>query len=364
MRRFFSTKDDLKRQIPGRLVGVSRDVNGRAGYRLSLQTREQHIRREKATSNICTAQALLANMAAMYAVYHGPVGLKRIAQYVHTLTKVLAGGLKQLGYEIGQSVFFDTISVRLKTTAQDVISRAESQGINLRLIDDRTIGISLDETGNLREVAKLLEVIHGKQTGINIEQLESDAHPGFPSHFERKSQYLTHPVFNTHHSETEMLRYLHRLQARDLSLTTSMIPLGSCTMKLNATAEMFPVSWPEFSKLHPFAPASQTAGYAQLFKDLEAWLADITGFAASSLQPNAGSQGEYAGLLAILEFHASKGQSNRRICLIPTSAHGTNPASAVMAGFTVVAIACDQQGNIDVLICGRRHQSMPGNWRA
>ena len=345
---FFSTKDEFKRQIPGRLVGVSRDANGQPGYRLSLQTREQHIRREKATSNICTAQALLANMAAMYAVYHGPGGLKRIAEYVHTLTKVLASGLKQLGYQVGPAAFFDTISVVVKGAAKEVITRAEAQGINLRLIDASTLGISLDEAASLREVEKVLEVIHGKQTGIKVEQLASDLRTAFPAQFERKSQYLAHPVFNTHHSETEMLRYLHRLQARDLSLTTSMIPLGSCTMKLNATAEMFPVSWPEFAKLHPFAPASQTAGYAQLFKDLEAWLADITGFAASSLQPNAGSQGEYAGLLAILEYHASRGESNRSVCLIPTSAHGTNPASAVMAGFRVVAVACDQNGNIDV----------------
>jgi glycine dehydrogenase len=346
---FFSTRDELKRQMPGRLVGVSRDVNGRPGYRLSLQTREQHIRREKATSNICTAQALLANMAAMYAVYHGPGGLKRIAEYVHKLTRVLAEGLKQSGLQAGPAVFFDTIQVHAPGgSAAELIARAEARGMNLRAIDDKTVGISLDETSSLAEVAKLIEVIHGKPSALNLEQIASGISANFPAPLQRTSGYLAHPVFNTHHSETEMLRYLHRLQARDLSLTTSMIPLGSCTMKLNATAEMFPVSWPEFSKLHPFAPASQTAGYAQLFQDLEAWLADITGFAASSLQPNAGSQGEYAGLLAILDFHASRGQANRRICLIPTSAHGTNPASAVMAGFQVVAVACDQQGNIDV----------------
>ncbi len=345
---FFSTRDEFKRQMPGRLVGVSRDANGNPGYRLALQTREQHIRREKATSNICTAQALLANMAAMYAVYHGPEGLKRIAEYVHSLTCVLADALKQAGLEVGPKVFFDTLHIRAGSSAPDLITRAEGQGINLRRIDDKTVGISLDETSTLEDVATLIELIQGKKWSTNLQQAASGIRSGLPASLQRTSSYLTHPVFNTHHSETEMLRYLHRLQARDLSLTTSMIPLGSCTMKLNATAEMFPVSWPEFGKLHPFAPASQTAGYAQLFKDLETWLAEITGFAACSLQPNAGSQGEYAGLLAILNYHASRGQSGRTACLIPTSAHGTNPASAVMAGFRVVAVACDQQGNIDV----------------
>ncbi|HVK57543.1 MAG TPA: aminomethyl-transferring glycine dehydrogenase, partial [Candidatus Kapabacteria bacterium] len=344
---FFSTKDEFKRQMPGRLVGVSRDANGRPGYRLSLQTREQHIRREKATSNICTAQALLANMAAMYAVYHGAAGLKRIAEFVHTLTLTLSEALKKLGYDVASGVVFDTVVIRAKN-AKELIARAESNGINLRLINEGSIGISLDEAATLPEVAKLIDALHGKPSGLNLEQLTGSLRPSFPAPFARTSNYLAHPVFNTHHSETEILRYLYRLQARDLSLTTSMIPLGSCTMKLNATAEMYPVSWPEFSRMHPFAPASQTAGYAQLFKDLETWLADITGFAATSLQPNAGSQGEYAGLLAILEYHASRGQSARRICLIPTSAHGTNPASAVMAGFDVVPVACDKHGNIDV----------------
>ena len=345
---FFATKDEFKRQMPGRLVGVSRDANGRPGYRLSLQTREQHIRREKATSNICTAQALLANMAAMYAVYHGAEGLKRIAQYVHTLTLVLAGALRKLGYEVRDAVVFDTIVVRMKSGAKEVITRAESQSMNLRLLDDRSIGISLDEASSMEEISKILAAIHGNDAAVNLEQIAASATESFPAPFARASKYLTHPVFNTHHSETEMLRYLNRLQARDLSLTTSMIPLGSCTMKLNATAEMFPVSWPEFSRLHPFAPSSQTAGYAQIFKDLETWLAEITGFAATSLQPNAGSQGEYAGLLAIMEYHASRGQKHRKICLIPTSAHGTNPASAVMAGFSVIPVACDKHGNIDV----------------
>jgi glycine dehydrogenase len=343
---FFATRDEHKRQMPGRLVGVSRDANGQPGYRLSLQTREQHIRREKATSNICTAQALLANMAAMYAVYHGPGGLRRIGEYVHRLALVFARALKQLGHELGPSVFFDTVTVKGK--ARELIARAEAHQMNLRLLDENTISVALDEACSLAEVEQLLAVIHGKQTGINLEQLASGLNASFPSPFSRTSEYLTHPVFNAHHSETEMLRYLRRLEAKDLSLTTSMIPLGSCTMKLNATAEMFPVSWPEFAKMHPFVPREQRLGYTELFKDLESWLAEITGFAAVSLQPNAGSQGEYAGLLAIMEFHQSRGQTNRNVCLIPTSAHGTNPASAAMAGFRIVAVACDSNGNIDV----------------
>jgi len=345
---FFSTREEHKRQIPGRLVGVSRDANGKPGYRLSLQTREQHIRREKATSNICTAQALLANMAAMYAVYHGPDGLKAIARYVRQLARILAMGLRQLGHEVSPAVFFDTITVR--GDARAILERAARRKINLRPVDAHTVGIALDEASSLEEISALLEVVHGKPHGLNLEALDDcrEADAPLPAPFARTSKYLTHAVFNTHHSETEMLRYLHRLQGRDLSLTTSMIPLGSCTMKLNAAAEMFPVSWPEFAKLHPFAPPAQAQGYAQLFRDLETWLAEITGFAAVSLQPNAGSQGEYAGLLAILEYHASRGQPGRRACLIPASAHGTNPASAAMAGFSVVPVACDAQGNIDV----------------
>jgi glycine dehydrogenase len=343
---FFATRDEFKRQIPGRLVGVSRDSSGRPGYRLSLQTREQHIRREKATSNICTAQALLANMAAMYAVYHGPQGLRRIAEYVHALTGTLARALTQLGHQVTPSVFFDTISVRGQ--AAEIIRRAEAQEINLRFLDDQTVGIALDEASSLDEVERLISIVHGKPHHLDLHQLAVGLASAFPIPFQRTSSFLQHPVFNTHHSETEMLRYLHRLQAKDLSLTTSMIPLGSCTMKLNATAEMFPVSWPEFAKLHPFVPAAQTEGYAQLFRDLESWLAEITGFAAVSLQPNAGSQGEYAGLLAIMAYHAARGDSERKICLIPTSAHGTNPASAAMAGFKIVAVACDPHGNIDL----------------
>jgi glycine dehydrogenase len=344
---FFATKDEYKRQIPGRLVGVSRDANGRPGFRLSLQTREQHIRREKATSNICTAQALLANMAAMYAVYHGPDGLKRIGEYVHRLALTLAASLKQLGYSVGPEAFFDTLKVRVEN-AREVIARAEAQQINLRPLDQNSVGIALDECASLAEVERLIAVIHGKPGGLNLEQLASGMNVGFPKAFQRASSYLKHPIFNKHHSETEMLRYLRGLESKDLSLTTSMIPLGSCTMKLNASAEMFPVSWPEFAKMHPFAPRDQIQGYAELFDELGRWLAEITGFAAVSLQPNAGSQGEYAGLLAIMEFHASRGQGNRNICLIPTSAHGTNPASAAMAGFRIVAVGCDANGNIDL----------------
>ncbi len=345
---FFATRDEFKRQMPGRLVGVSRDASGRPGFRLSLQTREQHIRREKATSNICTAQALLANMAAMYAVYHGPSGLRRIAEYVHSLTLILARGLKQLDYECGQEAFFDTLAVRVPGQAREIIARAEAQSINLRSLDANIVGISLDEAASLEDVRRLLSIFNQRPAAVDIEQLAAGSDLTFPSRFRRTSLYLSHAVFNTHHSETEMLRYLRRLEAKDLSLTTSMIPLGSCTMKLNASAEMFPVSWPEFAKLHPFVPRDQMQGYAQLFRDLETWLAEITGFSAVSLQPNAGSQGEYAGLLAIMEYHHSRGDNERSVCLIPTSAHGTNPASAAMAGFRIVAVSCDVQGNIDV----------------
>ena len=340
---FFATKDEHKRLMPGRIVGVSRDAHGKAAYRLSLQTREQHIRREKATSNICTAQALLANMAAMYAVYHGPTGIREIAQYVHGLANGLATGLKQLGFKVGPA-YFDTIRVEVQR-AGEMIKAAEAQGINLRLLDEKTVTISLDEAASVADIEKVLQVFNGgKGTPITGEKRELS----LPAGLQRQSSYLTHPIFNTHHSETEMLRYLHKLQGRDLSLTTSMIPLGSCTMKLNATSEMYPVSWPEFSRMHPFVPAEQAEGYYEMFRQLEQWLAEITGFAAVSLQPNAGSQGEYAGLLAIQNFHESRGQGNRKVCLIPTSAHGTNPASAVMAGLRVVGVACDSNGNIDV----------------
>ncbi len=350
---FFATRDAFKRQMPGRLVGVSKDSRGRPALRLSLGTREQHIRREKATSNICTAQALLACLAAMYAVYHGPEGLKKIAQRIHALTCVLAAGLERLGCKArpaGRLPFFDTLRVEpVKQTVAGLVMAAAAHGINFRVFDDRTLGIALDETTGEKDIVDLLHLFNGGHApAFSLGELAAEAGMDFPPALARTSAFLTHPVFNRYHSETEMLRYLKRLEARDLSLTTSMIPLGSCTMKLNATAEMFPVSWPEFSRLHPFVPVAQAQGYQILFKQLEHWLAEITGFAAISLQPNAGSQGEYAGLLVIRAYHADRGHGHRNVCLIPTSAHGTNPASAVMAGLKVVAVACDDDGNIAV----------------
>jgi glycine dehydrogenase len=358
---FFATRDEFKRQMPGRLVGVSKDARGKPAMRLALGTREQHIRREKATSNICTAQALLANMASLYACYHGPEGLKKIAQRVHKLTCALAEQLGGIGYEIVHGQFFDTLLVRTNRnnnprTAKQVVAHAETCGINLRQVDENTIGISFDETTSAADVLNLISVVDGQP----LARLEEDAATSdilkrfqgslfkIAEALKRTSKFLQHPVFNRYHSETEMLRYIKRLESRDLSLTASMIPLGSCTMKLNAAAEMFPVSWPEFAKIHPFAPIKQTRGYQKMFEQLETWLAEITGFAGISLQPNAGSQGEYAGLLVIRAYHESRGEAHRNVCLIPTSAHGTNPASAVMAGMKVVAVACDTNGNIDV----------------
>jgi glycine dehydrogenase len=347
---FLATKEEYKRQMPGRIVGASRDNSGKTAYRLALQTREQHIRRERATSNICTAQVLLAVMAGMYAVYHGPEGLRRIAARVHRFTKLMAEGLRRQGYDVSPEVFFDTLRVRThQDQAQAILSRAEAERINLRRYEDGSIGLSLDERTTLKEVETLLTVFLGPKTGVaNVQELERGLNVEYPAALARTTGYLTHAVFNRYHSEHEMLRYLHRLQSKDLSLVHSMIPLGSCTMKLNATAEMLPVTWPEFSGIHPFAPAEQVSGYQELFRQLEAWLADITGFAAISLQPNAGSQGEYAGLMAIRAYHRHRGESHRDICLIPVSAHGTNPASAAMSGMTVVAVACDANGNVDI----------------
>jgi glycine dehydrogenase len=347
---YFATREKFKRQMPGRLVGISKDAQGRPAYRLALQTREQHIRREKATSNICTAQVLLAIMASMYAVYHGPEGLKKIAGRIHLLALILAHGLRKLGYEIGSEDFFDTVRVELgNESAPDLVRLAQSHGVNLRLIGPSSVGIALDETVTESELDLLLRIFHRDGSPrFTAADLEGEVEGVISEKWGRSTRFLEHPVFNRYHSETEMLRYLRRLESRDLSLTTSMIPLGSCTMKLNATAEMFPVSWPEFSRIHPFAPLSQTEGYQELFRQLEEWLAEITGFAGVSLQPNAGSQGEYAGLLAIQKYHAHAGQGRRNICLIPQSAHGTNPASAVMAGQQVVAVACDARGNIDL----------------
>jgi glycine dehydrogenase len=394
---FFATRDEFKRQMPGRLVGVSRDSRGKPALRLALGTREQHIRREKATSNICTAQALLANMASMYAVYHGPEGLKNIAERIHTLTEILASGLEKLGFKIASGPRFDTIRIELgQTPASDIIKTAEAHGVNFRLIDDHTLGVSLDEATSESDVVEIWQVFKGnKALGFTLTDVAADFistglqpgvktnddipavstasssacktvktvsifatsntglkpganESGIASYFARTTPFLKHPVFNSYHSETEMLRYLKRLESRDLSLTASMIPLGSCTMKLNAAAEMLPISWPEFARLHPFAPLKQARGYQILFQNLEDWLAEITGFAGISLQPNAGSQGEYAGQLVIRAYHESRGEVHRNVCLIPTSAHGTNPASAVMAGLKVVGVACDQDGNIDV----------------
>ncbi|HVQ31429.1 MAG TPA: aminomethyl-transferring glycine dehydrogenase [Vicinamibacteria bacterium] len=346
---FMATRDEFKRHMPGRLIGVSKDAEGRPAYRLALQTREQHIRRDKATSNICTAQVLLAVMAGMYAVYHGPFGLTRIARRVHALTAVLAEGLKRLGFDVGRAPFFDTLRVTMAAgQGAAVAQRAEARRVNLRPYSDGSVGVALDETVDADEIDLLFEVFAGKKAPFAAAALAEEVAAEVPAGLARTSPFLTHEVFGSHHSEHEMLRYLHRLQAKDLSLTTSMIPLGSCTMKLNATSEMLPVTWPAFGALHPFAPAAQWSGYAEMFGQLEKWLAVITGFAAVSLQPNAGSQGEYAGLLAIRGYHASRGEGHRDVCLIPVSAHGTNPASAVTAGFRVVAVACDDHGNVDL----------------
>ncbi len=345
---YFATKEEYKRQVPGRIVGVSKDVQGKTALRLALQTREQHIRRDKATSNICTAQVLLAVMAGMYAVYHGAEGLKNIAQNIHYLTLVLASGLQKLGYKLASTEFFDTVSVSLgESSNADILKAAEARKINLRVLSNTSIGISLDETTTIQDVEELLEIFALNNLPFDIEELVSQVKVKQPN-LQRNSSYLTHPVFNSYHSETELLRYLYRLQSKDLSLTTSMIPLGSCTMKLNATVEMMPVTWAEFGNIHPFAPLSQTTGYQELFAQLEEWLGEITGFAGISLQPNAGSQGEYTGLLVIRQYHQKRSEGHRNVCLIPTSAHGTNPASAVMCGMKVVPVACDEQGNVDL----------------
>lgn len=348
---FLATSDANKRHVPGRIIGVSKDAQGRPAYRLALQTREQHIRRDKATSNICTAQVLLAIMAGMYAVYHGPDGLRKIASRVHGLTCVLAAGLRRLGFDVGSGVYFDTLRVHLADAARAdaILERARQRGLNLRRHEGGDVGISLDETSDPAVVRDVLSAFEGAEASGEAADLSAVAHVEGPMRgFERTSAYLTHEVFRRYHSETEMLRYLHRLEAKDLSLNTSMIPLGSCTMKLNATSEMVPVTWPEFSRIHPFAPADQQAGYRALYRDLARWLAEITGFDGVSLQPNAGSQGEYTGLLVIRAYHRSRGDDHRDICLIPTSAHGTNPASAVMAGMKVVPVKCDDRGDIDL----------------
>jgi glycine dehydrogenase len=347
---YFATRDEFKRHIPGRIIGVSRDADGKPALRMALQTREQHIRREKATSNVCTAQVLLAVVASMYAVYHGPQGLSRIARRVHAFAAGLAEGLRRLGYSIAHEDYFDTIRVELgKRNAQSIVDEARRRRINLRAMEDRSVVIALDETVTNADVANLLASFNdGKDPEFALEEVLAGTDIRYDERFNRTTPFLAHPVFNKHHAETEMLRYMNKLQSRDLSLVHSMIPLGSCTMKLNATAEMMPITWPGFAKIHPFAPLDQTAGYQLLFDELESALAEITGFAAVSLQPNAGSQGEYAGLLAIDAYHASRGDGHRKVCLIPQSAHGTNPASAVMAGMKVVVVKTDERGNIDV----------------
>jgi len=364
---FMAMREQYARQMPGRIIGVSRDAAGRVAYRLAVQTREQHIRREKATSNICTAQALLAIMASMYAVYHGPRGLRAIAQRVHALTTALRSALERGGAQVDGGPRFDTLRVRPPDdSAAHVISEAENRGLNLRDFGDGSLGIALDERTTVADLRGVCAAFGAPATT----ELEAGLTPagGVPvaadaaaaaalGGFARSSDYLTHAVFNTYHSEHELLRYLHRLQSRDLSLTTSMIPLGSCTMKLNATAEMLPISWPEFAGLHPYAPRDQAEGYAELFAQLARWLAEITGLAAVSLQPNAGAQGEYAGLLAIRAYHLSCGDARRDVCLIPVSAHGTNPASATLAGLRVVAVQCDDRGDVDVEDLRRKAES-------
>jgi glycine dehydrogenase len=346
---FFATRDEFKRQIPGRIIGVSRDADGKPALRMALQTREQHIRREKATSNVCTAQVLLAVIAGMYAVWHGPEGLTNIARRVHRYAAMLAAGLEQLGYTIAHPEFFDTIRVDVgPQNTQKLHTEAAKRGINLRVLGDQSIGIALDETATEADVAELLSIFAGGKAAPDVAKLAASVDDRYDERFARASAFLTHPVFHSHRSETEMLRYMRKLESRDLSLTHSMIPLGSCTMKLNATAEMIPITWPGFGALHPFAPRDQAAGYTELFDRLSKALCEITGFAAMSLQPNAGSQGEYAGLLVIHHYHQSRGDTHRNVCLIPQSAHGTNPASAVMAGMQVVVVKTDANGNIDV----------------
>ena len=346
---YFATRDEHKHYVPGRLVGLSIDARGIPNYRLALQTREQHIRREKATSNICTAQVLLAVIASFYAVYHGPERLRTIAHRVHRLSCILANGLQKLRCEIAHDAFFDTICVHTDGSAQKYLHDACKAGYNLREVDEDRICISIDETTTSADIDVLLQVFaETSDFNVSTHTLDSETVSEIPEKLARRSTFLTHPIFNSHHSETQMLRYLRRLQEKDIALDRSMIPLGSCTMKLNATTEMMPVTWREFGDIHPFAPLDQALGYVRLIKGLEGMLCEITGFDSVSLQPNAGSQGEYAGLLAISRYHASRGDVDRRVCLIPSSAHGTNPASSVMAGMKVVVVGCDEDGNIDV----------------
>ncbi len=345
---YFSTRDSFKRDMPGRLVGVSVDRHGKSALRLAMQTREQHIRREKATSNICTAQVLLANIASMYAVYHGPAGLIQIARRTHQLTAILARGLTQLGVRVEQQHFFDTLTLATGSATERLHEQARAAGINLREVDAQRVGISLDETTRQADVEALFALLHNESTQVVFQTLADEVSDQLPEPLLRQSAILQHPVFNRYHSETELMRYLRRLADKDLALDRTMIPLGSCTMKLNAASEMIPVTWAEFGQLHPFAPAAQSQGYQLLTDELESMLCAATGYDSVSLQPNAGSQGEYAGLLAIRAYHQSRGEAHRDICLIPSSAHGTNPATAHMAGMRVVVTACDARGNVDI----------------
>lgn len=346
---YLATKDEFKRMMPGRIIGVSKDTDGDPALRLALQTREQHIRREKATSNICTAQVLLAVMASMYAVYHGPKGLKFIAERVHRMASAFQSAMGLLGYSVVSRNVFDTVQVATLKDTAEIIKRAQAQKINLQKVSNEIVGIAFDETTSLEDLNTLVRIFAGdKKLSVSVYQLVDEAAPTYSAQVLRKSDYLTAKVFNSYHSETEMLRYIKRLEAKDITLANSMIPLGSCTMKLNATSEMIPVTWPEFAQIHPFAPLEQAQGYIQMIRELEAALCEITGFAGISLQPNAGSQGEYAGLLVIRKYLQSKKQGHRKICLIPSSAHGTNPASAIMAGMQVVVVQCDESGNVDV----------------
>ncbi len=346
---FMATRDAYKRSLPGRLIGVSRDSRGKQALRLTLQTREQHIRREKATSNICTAQALLAIMASMYAVYHGPDEIRRIAQRVHRLTMLLAEGLRELGLKVKTEHYFDTITVYTGNSTEFIMAAARAKKMNLRQVDSHTIGISLDEVSTRGDVTRLYDVFtHDHGSDVSIEELDARIRTALPQGLIRDSDFLTHPVFNSHHSETDLMRYMRKLQDKDLALDRTMIPLGSCTMKLNAATELIPVTWPGFARIHPFVPLDQAQGYQQLIVELEQMLCACTGYDAISLQPNAGSQGEYAGLLAIKSYHESRGEGDRNICLVPSSAHGTNPASAQMAGMKVVVVGSDKGGNIDI----------------
>ncbi|WP_371370113.1 aminomethyl-transferring glycine dehydrogenase [Pseudomonas sp. QL9] len=346
---FFATRDEFKRAMPGRIIGVSKDAPGNTALRMALQTREQHIRREKANSNVCTSQVLLANIASLYAVYHGPQGLKRIAQRVHRLTAILAAGLQAKGLKRVNAHFFDTLTLEVGAQQAAILERARAARYNLRVVGEQRLGLSLDETCDATTVADLFDILLGAGHGLDVAALDAGAvAEGIPAALQRRSGYLGHPVFNRHHSETEMLRYLRQLEGKDLALNQAMIPLGSCTMKLNATSEMIPITWPEFANLHPFVPREQAEGYRLLIDELESWLRAITGFDAICMQPNSGAQGEYAGLLAIRKFHESHGEGHRNICLIPSSAHGTNPASAIMASMRVVIVECDKEGNVDL----------------